>query len=219
MPQLAEAGQQRPPGSDVDPVMPAARVVDAVVVASIAEGVVCPQPGGRHLADHPPDQCVVVIGSVGHARDRLVEIAVVNVSQRREHFAAVSVVYHEAHRLRDVVKLLAGLINEGVGDLLELGVLLIGDELLAHLLVEAPVPGVFPINNLSVKPPDLCLVSVHCLPDQVLDVLGAVAQNNKALDLPVGRVCDRPGFPDPPDDVVHDVLLQLPVFLFYACRQ
>jgi len=109
--------------------------------------------------------------------------------------------------------------HQGVGQLLELGVLLVGDELLADLLVEAAVAGVFPLDDLSVEPADFLLVSVHGLPDQVLNVLGAVAQDDEALDLPVGRVGYCAGLPDPTDDVVHDRHLQVPEALLDAGSQ
>lgn len=72
--------------------------------------------------------------------------------------------------------------------------MLVGDELLADLLVEAAVAGIFPLDDLSVEPADFLLVSVHGLPDQVLNVLGAVAQDDEALDLPVGESVIVPAF-------------------------
>ena len=217
--ELAEASEQSTTGGYVHAIVPAAGVVHAVVAAAIAEGVVGPEPGGCHLADHAADQRVVVVGAVGHAGDGVVQVAIVDVSQGREDFPAVAVVQHEAGAPGDVVELLTGLMHQGVGQLLELGVLLVGDELLADLLVEAAVAGIFPLDDLSVEPADFLLVSVHGLPDQVLNVLGAVAQDDEALDLPVGRVGYCAGLPDPADDVVHDRHLQVPEALLDAGSQ
>ena len=198
--ELSEASEQRAPGGHVHAIVPAAGVVYS------------PEPGGCHLADHAADQRVVVVGAVGHAGDGVVQVAVVDIGQGREDFPAVAIVQHEAGALGDVVELLGGLLHQGVGDLLELRVQLVGDELLADLLVERPVAGVFPLDDLSVEPADFVLVSAHGSPDQVLDVLRAVAQDDQALDLPVGGVGDRPRLPDPADDVVHDRHLQRSVF-------
>ena len=109
-----------------------------------------------------------------------------------------------------------GLLDKGIGNLLQLIVLLIRHEIGIDLFIYGLVPGIFPFYDFIVQLEGVRPAAAHGLPDDGLHVLRAVPKYHVALYLPVRCGSDFPRLLDAAYDILFNFLLQRPVLLFYA---
>ena len=199
--QLRDTGHYRPAGSYIHPVSPAGSIINL------------PQPAVGELGHNPPQNTVIIKCPGYNIQAGGIQVFLIGLSQRGKDKLPIPIIQIKTQRLCNVPQFRIRLLDQGICDLLQLGIFFIRDKLHIGFLVYLLIPDVFPLDHLIIQLHHLRRRCVQCFFYHLLNILRGISQNPQPVDLPVRCAGDFPCFPDSPDNILQDPHFQIRIFL------